>query len=187
MNSTSTFSWELFYRKVNDTGVLKWTKVDDLKTIALSNTSSRNLVLKPNVLKPEMSYVMRLWHRSFVHEGLTEYSFTTSHPPHGGNCSISPFEGEAYQTMFTFECSGWQTKHLPLVYEFSYYDPYTQLKPMLFRAEEEQFSVKLAPGEPSDKNFHLTIFFSVVDSLGAKIEELKLIKVNVSLLHVLNL
>ena len=182
MYKASSFSWELFYRKVNDTGLLKWTKVADLEAMTLSNTSSRNIVLKPNVLMPEMSYVMRLWHRSFAHEGLTEYSFTTSRPPHGGNCSVGPLEGRAYQTVFTFECSGWQTKHLPLVYVFSYYDPYTQLKPMLFRAEEERFSVKLAPGDPSDKKFHLKIFFSVVDSLGARVDVERLIKVNASFL-----
>lgn len=180
VNSTSSYSWELFYRNVNDTGVLKWAKVEDLETIALSNTSSRNLVLKPNVLMPEMFYVMRLWHRSFAHESLTEYSFTTSRAPHGGNCSVGPFQGRAYETVFTFGCSGWQTKHLPLVYVFSYYDPYTQLKPVLFRSEAERFSVKLAPGDPTDKNFPLKIFFSVVDSLGARIDEQKFIKVNAS-------
>jgi len=176
-NSTSSFSWELFYRNVNETGLLNWIEVDDLESIALSNTSSKNLVLKANVLKPEMSYVIRLRYRSFPNEGLTEYSFTTSRPPHGGNCSVGPSEGKAYETMFTFGCSGWKSKHLPLLYVFSYYDPYTQLKPLLFRAEEEQFSVKLAPGEPIDKNFELTVFFSIIDSLGERIANQRSIKV----------
>ena len=176
-NSASSFSWELFYRNVNDTGLFNWTEVDDLESIALSNTSSKNLVLKANVLKPEMSYVIRLRHRSFAYKGLTEYSFTTSRPPHGGNCSVGPSKGKAYQTMFTFGCSGWKTKNLPLLYVFSYYDPYTQLKPLLFRAEEEQFSVRLAPGEPIDKNFQLTVFFSIIDSLGGRIDDQRSIKV----------
>lgn len=176
-NSTSSFSWELFYRNVNETELLNWTKLDDLESIALSNTSSKNLVLKADVLKPEMSYVIRLRHRSFAREGLTEYSFTTSRPPHGGNCSVSPSEGKAYETVFTFGCSGWKTKHLPLLYVFSYYDPYTQLKPMLFRAEEEQFSVKLAPGEPSGETFQLMVFFSIIDSLGGRIADQRSIKV----------
>lgn len=171
------FSWELFRGKVNDTGEKKWTKVDNLENMALSNTSTKSFVLKADVLKPDMSYVIRLWYRLFAHESLTEYSFTTSRPPHGGNCSVSPSKGEAYKTMFTFKCSGWQTKNVPLLYVFSYYDPYTQLKPMLFRAEEARFSVKLAPGDPND-NFRLKIFFSVVDSLGARIENQSLIKVS---------
>ena len=176
--TSSSFSWELFYRKVNETGLLNWTEVDDLESIALSNTSSKNLVLKANVLKPETSYVIRLRHRSFTYEGLTEHSFTTSRPPHGGNCSVGPSEGDAYETIFTFGCSGWKTKHLPLLYVFSYYDPYTQLKPLLFRAEEEQFSVKLAPGDPSGNNFQLTVFFSIIDSLGGRIGDHRSIKVN---------
>lgn len=176
-NSSSSFSWELFYRSVNETGLLNWIKVDDLENIALSNTSSKNLVLKANVLKPEMSYVIRLRHRSFAYTGLTEYSFTTSRPPYGGNCSVGPSQGKAYETMFTFACSGWKTKHLPLLYVFSYYDPYTQLKPLLFRAEEEKFSVKLAPGEPTDNNFELTVFFSIIDSLGGRIDDQRSIKV----------
>ena len=176
-NSSSSFSWELFYRSVNETGLSNWIEVDDLENIAQSNTSSKNFVLKANVLKPEMSYVIRLRYRLFVYEGLTEYSFTTSRPPHGGNCSVGPSEGRAYETMFTFGCSGWKTKHLPLLYEFSYYDPYTQLKPLLFRAEEGQFSVKLAPGEPVDKNFQLTVFFSIIDSLGGRIADQRSIKV----------
>lgn len=176
-NPSSSFSWELFYRSVNETGLLNWIKVDDLENIALSNTSSKNLVLKANVLKPEMSYVIRLRYRSFSHKGLTEYSFTTSRPPHGGNCSVGPSQGKAYETMFTFACSGWKTKHLPLLYVFSYYDPYTQLKPLLFRAEEEKFSVKLAPGEPIDNNFGLTVFFSIIDSLGGRIDDQRSVKV----------
>ncbi|KAJ7360505.1 hypothetical protein OS493_015607 [Desmophyllum pertusum] len=178
-NSTSSFSWELFYRKVNETGQMKWTKVNDLENMTLSNTSSNNLVLKPNVLEPEMSYVMRLRHRSFAagDAGLTEYSFTTSRPPYGGNCSVGPSVGKAYDTEFTFGCSGWQTEHLPLLYLFSYYDPYTELKPTIFRGEEEHFSVKLALGEPKDNDFHLKIFFSVIDSLGGRIDYQKLIKV----------
>lgn len=176
-NSSSSFSWELFYRNVNETGLLNWIKVDDLENIALSNTSSKNLVLKANVLKPEMSYVIRLRYRSFSYKGLTEYSFTTSRPPHGGNCSVGPSQGNAYETMFTFACSEWKTKHLPLLYVFSYYDPYTQLKPLLFRAEEEKFSVKLAPGEPIDNNFELTVFFSIIDSLGGRIDDQRSIKV----------
>lgn len=161
---------------------MKWTKVNDLEDMALSNTSSNNLVLKPNVLEPEMSYVMRLRHRSFAAGGggLTEYSFTTSRPPYGGNCSVGPSVGKAYDTEFTFGCSGWQTEHLPLLYLFSYYDPYTQLKPTIFRGEEEHFSVKLALGEPKDNDFHLKIFFSVIDSLGGRIDYQKLIKVSAS-------
>ena len=176
-NSTSQYSWELFYRSVNKTGLLNWIKVDDLESIALSNTSSKNLVLKANSLKPEMSYVIRLRYRSLAYEGLTEYSFTTSRPPHGGSCSVGPSEGKAYETIFTFGCSGWKTKHLPLLYVFSYYDPYTQLKPLLFRSEEDQFSVKLAPGEPIGNKFQLTVFFSIIDSLGGRIAEQRSIKV----------
>ena len=178
-NSTQSISWELFYRNVNETGLLNWIKVDDLESIALSNTSSKNLVLKANVLKPETSYVIRLRQRSFVYEGLSEYSFTTSRPPHGGNCSVGPLEGKAFETIFTFGCSGWKTKHFPLLYVFSYYDPYTQLKPLLFTAEEDHFSVKLAPGEPSGNNFQLTVFFSIIDSLGGRIDDQRSIKVRV--------
>jgi len=90
---------------------------------------------------------------------------------------VGPSEGKAYETIFTFGCSGWKTKHLPLLYVFSYYDPFTQLKPLLFRSEEEQFSVKLAPGDQIDNNFQLTVFFSIIDSLGGRIADQRSIKV----------
>lgn len=173
---SQTFSWELFYRKTNVTGELNWIKEDDLEIVALSNTSSSNLVLRANVLRPEMSYVIRMRHESDDYKGLTEYSFTTSTPPQGGNCSVGPLEGIAYETLFTFRCSGWKTNHLPLLYVFAYHDPYTLLKPMLFRAEEDEFSVKLAPGD-STEYFLLKIYFSVIDSLGAQIDNHKVIKV----------
>ena len=109
-------------------GELNWTKEDDLEIVALSNTSSSNLVLRANVLRPEMSYVIRMRHESDDYKGLTEYSFTTSTPPQGGNCSVGPSEGIAYETLFTFRCSGWKTNHFPLLYVFAYHDPYTLLK-----------------------------------------------------------
>jgi len=90
---------------------------------------------------------------------------------------VGPSEGKAYETIFKFGCSGWKTKHLPLLYVFSYYDPFTQLKPLLFRSEEEQFSVKLAPGDKIDNNFQLTVFFSIIDSLGGRIADQRSIKV----------
>ena len=123
-----------------------------------------------------MSYVIRMRHESDDYKGLTEYSFTTSTPPQGGNCSVGPSEGIAYETLFTFRCSGWKTNHFPLLYVFAYHDPYTLLKPTLFRAEEDEFSVKLAPGD-STENFLLKVYFSVIDSLGAQIDNHKLIKV----------
>ena len=90
---------------------------------------------------------------------------------------MSPSVGEAYQTMFTFECAGWQTKNMPLLYVVSYYDPYTQLKPVIYRAEEDRFLVKLALGDSND-NFRLKIFFSVIDSFGARMDTQRLIQVS---------
>lgn len=173
---SESFSWELFCRKANMKGVLNWTKVDDLEMMTLSNTSSKNLVLRANVLQPETTYVIRMRQESDDYKGLTEYSFTTSAPPQGGNCSVVPSEGTAYQTMFTFRCSGWKTKHLPLLYVFAYHDSYTLLKPTIFRSEGDTFTVKLAPGDPAE-DFHLKIYFSVIDSLGARIDNQKYIKV----------
>ena len=173
---SESFSWELFCRKANMKGVLNWTKVDDLEMMTLSNTSSKNLVLRANVLQPETTYVIRMRQESDDYKGLTEYSFTTSTPPQGGNCSVVPSEGTAYQTMFTFRCSGWKTKHLPLLYVFAYHDSYTLLKPTIFRSEGDTFAVKLAPGDPAE-DFHLKIYFSVIDSLGARIDNQKYIKV----------
>ena len=177
-----SFSWQLFFRKANITGKMNWTKVHDLETMTLSNTSSRNLVLKANVLKPEMTYVLRMRQESDDFKGLTEYRFTTSTPPHGGNCSVFPSEGTAYETIFTFRCSGWKTKHWPILYVFAYHDPYTLLKPTLFRSEEDKFSVKLAPGD-SAENFYLKIYFSIIDSLGARIDNQEFIKVFYHFIH----
>ena len=175
LNTTShAFSWELFYRKANMTG--NWTKVNDLEKMTLSNTRSENLVFKANVLEQAMSYVVRMRQGSDEYKGLTEYSFTTSTPPHGGNCAVMPPEGKAYQTTFTCRCSNWKTTNLPLLYVFAYQDPTTMLRTTLFRGEEDEFSIKLPPGDPSE-NFLLTVYLSVIDSLGAEIDNHKLIMV----------
>ena len=123
-----------------------------------------------------MSYVVRMRQGSDGYKGLTEYSFTTSTPPHGGNCSVMPPKGKAYQTTFTFRCSNWKTTNLPLLYVYAYQDPTTLLRTTLLRAAEDEFSIKLPPGDPSE-NFHLTVYFSVIDSLGAEINNQKPITV----------
>lgn len=177
LNTTShVFSWELFRRKANVTGKVAWTKVNDLEKMTLSNTTSKNLVFRANVLEQAMSYVVRMRQGSDGYKGLTEYSFTTSTPPHGGNCSVMPPKGKAYQDTFTFRCSNWKTTNLPLLYVFAYQDPYTLLRTTLFRTEEHEFSIKLPPGDPAE-NFLLTVYFSVIDSLGAEIDNHKLITV----------
>lgn len=173
---SKSFSWELFCRKANATEKLNWTKVDDLEKMALSNVTSNNLVLRANVLNPGMSYVIRVKQESDGFKGLTEYSITTSTPPSGGNCFVLPSDGTAYHTIFTFRCSNWKTNNFPLIYVFSYHDPYTLLNPILFRAEKNEFSVKLPPGHPEENHF-LNISFSVIDSLGARIDNHSLVKV----------
>lgn len=176
-NTTSeSYSWQLFYRKANITENLNWNKVGDLEALTLSNKSARSLVVKANALKPEMTYVIQMRHGSDDFEGLSEYSFTTSRPPWGGNCSVLPSEGTAYDNTFTFRCAGWKADHQPLHYVFAYHDPFTLLRPIIFQAEEEEFSVRLAPGEQKE-NFHLQVFFSVIDSLGARTENQTQIKV----------
>ena len=123
-----------------------------------------------------MSYVLRMRQGSDGYKGLTEYMFTTSTPPHGGNCDVMPTEGKAYETTFTFRCSNWKANNLPLLYVFAYQDPYTLLRTTLFRTEEDEFSIKLPPGDPAEK-FLLTVYFSVIDPLGAEIDNHKLITV----------
>ena len=166
--NSAALEWELFHRRVNETGVLNWTKVIDIYPMILSSAKAGNLVLRANVLIPETVYVIRLWHGMFPHRGLAEYSFTTSVPPSGGHCSVTPLTGIAMQTLFRFSCYGWKTKHPSLRYVVDYVNPYTRLLSTLYQTEEKEFSAKLPPGDPKHDQFILVVQFSVIDSLGAR-------------------
>ena len=109
---------------------------------------------------------------------LQDYQSTALQPVdhHEGNCSVLLSEGTAYDSTFTFRCAGWKADYQPLHYVFAYHDPFTLLRPIIFQAEEEEFSVRLAPGEQKE-NFHLQVFFSVIDSLGARTENQTQVKV----------
>ena len=174
---STLFSWEVFFRSANATETLNWTKatLNDLEKMTSSNISFKNLVFKANFLKPETSYVIRLRQESDNYKGLTEYSFKTSRPPHNGNCSVEPTEGTAFKTIFTFRCLNWKTKHVPLFFIISYFDPYTHLKTTLAQGEENEFTAKLPAGDPT--NNLLEIHFRVTDALGARIYNHTAVKV----------
>ena len=83
------------------------------------------LVIKPNILTPGQSYVLRLSVSAPGREtGWSEVAFYVSPPPSGGTCAISPLSGFAVNTTFTLSCSSWSTDPSlsPLKYQWLYYD-----------------------------------------------------------------
>lgn len=57
-------------------------------------------------------------------------------PPEGGNCTVSPWQGDAVSTLFIVGCGGWGDveAHYPLSYSFnayrSWYDTSLERKAM---------------------------------------------------------
>jgi len=83
------------------------------------------LVIKRSVLSPGQTFTLRL---SLIVPGRltgwSEVTFTTSSPPSGGTCNISPRSGFAFNTTFTLSCKQWSTDPTlsPLRYQWLYYD-----------------------------------------------------------------
>lgn len=106
------------------------------------------------------------------------YSFYVNSAPKIGRCAINPTEGIAFQTTFIVQCSGFSDRNLPLTYKvIAASDSLKTSK--ITTLEENSFGTIVyfgyKPKSPPSflpigipfKNYALTIYIQVSDSLGA--------------------
>ncbi|XP_041364036.1 uncharacterized protein LOC121379460 [Gigantopelta aegis] len=68
------------------------------------------IVIKKDFLEPGQEYSLNLWMNlpGSKSSGFASLAIVTNIPPRGGNCSVQPTTGYAYQTGFVISCFGWQ-------------------------------------------------------------------------------
>ena len=115
---------------------IEYVPVSMNRTYVLSDSSSMNLVLSSQYFIYSGTYVFRLYATSHVDEYLSQFSgcfacgwsdvsVTLNSKPMGGRLVVSPFEGIAYQTIFSFSAQEWYDPPLsqdiyPLYYTFGF-------------------------------------------------------------------
>ena len=87
----------------------------------LTSRGSQNLVLAPNSLSDGVTYQFLLQVVSSTGIGYAQVSVSASPLPYHGIFNVTPSVGAALSTLFTLQCSGWQSfDGSSLVYAFSY-------------------------------------------------------------------
>ncbi|XP_072167995.1 uncharacterized protein [Diadema setosum] len=125
INATIYYKWDI---ALCDNGTKQMLPLDTWQPFSswanqTSNYSTiAHLYTNPGVFKAGSQYeVILMASYSFDFQTKTEIAmeFSTNHVPEGGVCEVFPQEGTAAQTLFGFECSGWQDSDgLPLEYTF---------------------------------------------------------------------
>jgi hypothetical protein len=134
----------------------------------LSSPTSSTLILAPNVLTAGTTYTFQLAARlstSASEAGLASATITVNSIPTGGTCSVSPSQGVAIQTKFTFACAGWldDAGNLPLTYGVRQVDSTGALLNIVqAQQSNSQFSMYLPVGAP------LLLRVSVLDIWGGQ-------------------
>jgi hypothetical protein len=119
----------------------------------LSSPTSSTLVVAPNVLKAGAVYVFQLAAvtAASATPAVATVSVSVNSIPYNGSCTVSPLQGVAIQTSFTFTCSGWldDAGNLPLTYGVQQVDSSGSLLNIVQAQQSNaQFSMYLPPGEP---------------------------------------
>ena len=105
--------------------------------------------------------------------GYSEYSLSTSVPPHGGSCKSTPLTGQAVTTNFTIFCEGWKGENGRLSYSVSLVSRAAQkgnLKDnsasfVLSYGTVPHTSIVLPEGTQS-RNYSQQLMIRIIDSFG---------------------
>ncbi|XP_028408505.1 sperm receptor for egg jelly-like [Dendronephthya gigantea] len=172
-----TFSWSLYlYDNINQHepfNLSSLTEVPeaDFQNMAMNPVDELEIGIKPDSLQVGKKYTIafRATRVSGVY-GECRTTVIVNTPPAGGRCSVSPLSGVALSTNFTFRCENWTDTDSPLVYEVSYVR--SESKTMLFHRSHPpgaNISVTdwLVVGD-KNKNYSLTVEFTVKDTVGSK-------------------
>jgi hypothetical protein len=148
------------------------TSLTPLSVSFLSSTTSQkltmSLVFPPNSLKIGASYSFALT-CSLSFPGITSsssLSLSINSAPLPGTFRVSPDTGYALIDNFVFSCSGWQSDHLPLTYQFSYLSQ-AEIKLIVRSSSILSYTSSILPSGSSNTNRSVICVADVFDSLAA--------------------
>ena len=98
-----------------------WRKIQDLQLITTTSLDSSSIVIKEDSLDGGKYYRLAVFVQTMDgHQGMSVHDISTSSPPRGGTCSITPSNGTSLETVFNLSCSDWESDSTPLSYLFQY-------------------------------------------------------------------
>eukprot|EP00466_Bigelowiella_natans_P010007 jgi/Bigna1/80040/fgenesh1_pg.67_\ len=110
-SNTYTYSWQCTSGNLN---------LNDPYT-ARTSLSEKFFVIASEALLPNTMYTFVLFAISSTSQsadGKASITIKTNAPPRLGICSATPSSGLALDTLFHFECSGWEDEDIPLRYRY---------------------------------------------------------------------
>jgi len=90
-------------------------------------------------------------------QGMSARDISTSSPPKGGTCSITPSNGTSLETVFNLSCSDWESDSIPLSYLFQY-QLQNGLHGLLYHGSRSDVNLWLPSGKLS---WNYTVKFNV--------------------------
>ena len=118
----SSYQWILYeqYPSATNNDTV-WRKIQDLQLITATPLNSRSIVIKEGSLVGNTYYRLVVFaHTMDGQQGMSAHDISTSSPPTGGTCSITPSNGTSLKTVFNLSCSDWESDSSPLSYRFQY-------------------------------------------------------------------
>jgi len=118
----SSYQWILYKQypsATNNDNV--WRKIQDLRLITTTPLNSSSIVIKEGSLAGEKYYRLAVFVQTTDgQQGMSARDISTSSPPSGGTCSITPSNGTSLKTVFNLSCNDWESDSNPLSYRFQY-------------------------------------------------------------------
>lgn len=97
--------------------------------------------------------------------GEAELLFTVNKPPYGGRCRVDPSHGIGDESIFSFSCTNWIDKDVPLTYEYFYRNTFG-MAILIYRGPKQKVKTKLPVGNPTT-NYTLDFAIRIADNQGA--------------------
>ncbi|KAK3732032.1 hypothetical protein QZH41_019129 [Actinostola sp. cb2023] len=162
----TVYTWTMYKEIDSSGGHSVWQKLENLQSFLMSKASSPGFVVQPDKLEGGTTYRCKIQvYTPGRVKTSNEYRLTTNAPPFGGECSISPQNGEALSTNFQLKCRDWSDTETPLKYQFRYRKA-DGAYVLLYHGAEKTTTCQLPAGMTSNDNFvDIEVFIS--DSFGA--------------------
>ena len=160
----SSYQWILYQQYPpatnNDT---VWRKIEDLQLTCITTGS---IVIKEGSLDGGKKYRLVVFVQTMDGQrGMSARDISTSSPPTGGTCSITPSNGTSLKTDFNLSCSDWESDSNPLSYRFQY-QLQNGLHGMLYDGSSNSVSSLLPSGNLS-WNYTVKVNVTVTNKNGA--------------------
>lgn len=166
----SVYEWRL--KKLNietDT----WENIAILPNMTSTGLKSNNMIIAKHSLPSGYKFSLMLVVTSLAGlEGFGLLEFETAGAPHDGSCISSVSEGVALETEFTFECSKWQDKNIPLTYEFR-----AGNDPISYGSSPKSAATVLPAGR-KEEDYQLPINILIKNSIGVSVVKTLFVKVS---------